>query len=282
MYDLPQDIFVKKQRSYTRKLSALPEEVSRLAKTLAKRVEEVAALAKEVDALAGDVDKLPDEISGLTDDANSLAEETARHTDKKLTRPQGQQNPNDLAYVCRLAVNKSANEAGLDLWVKDEYAPAFEPNRRFLWLTRRPVPTQDLSEEKLQQQFDKEAELYLYGKHQPVDTYMSSLRQLASTAERARLIASVRHGAGYVSSPRLPMSIISEIALHRFRWNFMRRRREKKKDRHNTRARKLGLNVRGSLTVNDVSTVRRKVFEWAQTITNNLREIDESQLDRFR
>ena len=128
--------------------------------------------------------------------------------------------------------------------------------------------------EEINKQFDKEVELYLYGKHQPVDTYMSSLRQLASTAERARLIAAVRHGAGYVSSPRLPTSIISEIALHRFRWNFMRRRREKKKFRNYTRARKLGLGVPGALTVNDVSEIRHKVFEWAQKITNNFRGID--------
>lgn len=120
-------------------------------------------------------------------------------------------------------------------------------------------------------------ELYLYGKHQPVDTYMSSLRQLASTAERARLIASVRHGAGYVSSPRMPTSIVSELALHRFRWNFMRRRREKKQYRNKTRALKLGLDVTGSLTVNNVSTVRTKVFEWAQKITNNLRGIEDGE-----
>ena len=278
VFALPHDIFVKRQRSYTRMLAALPEEVSRLSKALAKRVEVVAALAKEVDALATEVGKLSDEIPGLTDDANSLAEETAQHTEKILTRPERQQDPNDLAYAYRLAVNKSVKEAGLDLWVQDKYAPAFEPNRRFLWLSRRPVPTQDLSEEELQQQFDKEVKLYLYGKHQPVDSYMSSLRQLASTAERARLIASVRHGAGYVSSPRLPSSIISEIALHRFRWNFMRRRREKKIKRNNTRARKLGLDVRGPLTVNDASTVRRKVFEWAQKITGSLREIVVDQL----
>lgn len=278
VFALPHDIFVKRQRSYTRMLAALPEEVSRLGKALAKRVEVVAALAKEVDALATEVDKLSDELPGLTDDANSLAVETAKYTDKNLIRPQGQQNPNDLAYAYRLAVNKSVKEAGLDLWVQDKFAPAFEPNRRFLWLSRRPVPTQDLSEEELQQQFDKEVKLYLYGKHQPVDSYMSSLRQLASTAERARLIASVRHGAGYVSSPRLPSSIISEIALHRFRWNFMRRRREKKIKRNNTRARKLGLDVRGPLTVNDASTVRRKVFEWAQKITGSLREIVVDQL----
>ena len=104
---------------------------------------------------------------------------------------------------------------------------------------------------------------------------MSSLRQLASTAERARLIASVRHGAGYVSSPRLPTSIISEFALHRFRWNFMRRRREKKVRRNNTRARKLGLDVRGALTMNDVADLRKEVFEWAQKITNNISGINQ-------
>ena len=274
-YALPLNIFVeKRKRPYARLLATLPEEVYRLAGALVKRVEEVAALTKEVAALASDVDTLTNELPGLTDDANRLAEETAKHTDEELNRPAKQQDPNNLAYVYRLAVNKAVKEAGLDLWVWDEKAPAFEPYRRFLWLTRKPAPTQGLSKEEINNQFDKEVELYLYGKHQPVDTYMSSLRQLASTAERARLIAAVRHGAGYVSSPRLPTSIISEIALHRFRWNFMRRRREKKKFRNYTRARKLGLGVPGALTVNDVSEIRHKVFEWAQKITNNFRGID--------
>ena len=163
----------------------------------------------------------------------------------------------------------------MDLWVWDENAPPFEPNRQFQWLTRRLPPTNGLTEEEIKEQSDKEVDLYLYGKHQPVDTYMSSLRQLASTAERARLIAAVRHGAGYVSSPRLPTPIISELALHRFRWNFMRRRREKKVFRNNTRARKLGLSVPGALTVNNASTVRTKVFEWAQKITNHLRGFED-------
>ena len=277
-FKLPLDIFVeKKKRTYARLLAGLPEEVSRLVRVQTKRAEEVAALTKEVAALAGDVDNLTDETHGLADDANRLAEETAKHTDKKLKRPVKQQSPNDQAYVYRLAVNIPVKESGLDLWVWDKKAPAFEPHRRFLWLTRRPTPPLDLSKKEIKQQFEKEVELYLYGKHQPVDTYMSSLRQLASTAERARLIASVRHGAGYVSSPRLPTSIVSELALHRFRWNFMRRRREKKQYRNKTRALKLGLDVTGSLTVNNVSTVRTKVFEWAQKITNNLRGIEDGE-----
>ena len=278
VYALPLNIFVeKRKRTYARLLATLPEEVYRLAGALVKRVGEVAALTKEVAALASDVDNLTNEVPGLTDDANRLAEEMAKHTDKELNRPAMQQDLNNLAYAYRLAVNKAVKEAGLDLWVTDKYAPAFEPNRRFLWLTRRPDPTQDLSKEEINKQFDKEVELYLYGKHQPVDTYMSSLRQLASTAERARLIASVRHGAGYVSSPRVPTSIISEFALHRFRWNFMRRRREKRRLRNYTRALKLGLDVTGSLTVNNASTVRTKVFEWAQKITNHLRGIEDGE-----
>lgn len=277
-FELPADIFAEKRSEfYDDVLAALPSEVTGLVGILAGRTDEVAALAKEVAALASDADKLPDEARVLTAVARNLAKITARLTGKKLDRPK-RQRPNDMAYVYRLAVNKSVKEAGLDLWVQDKYAPAFEPNRRFLWLTRRAVPTQNPSEQELRQQFDKEVELYLHGKHQPADTYMSSLRQLASTAERARLIASVRHGAGYVSSPRLPTSIISEIALHRFRWNFMRRRREKKMERHNTRARKLGLDVPGALTVNDAATVRRKVFEWAQKITYNLRGMHINQL----
>ena len=277
MYGLLLDIFIEdRQRNYhARNLDDLPGEIFDMAVALTERAKEVAALAKEVAALAGDVDNLTKETSGLADDANRLAEGVTKHSDKKLERPEQTKNPNDLAYAYRLAVNKAVMESGLDLWVWDENAPPFEPNRQFQWLTRRLPPTKGLTEEEIKEQSDKEVDLYLYGKHQPVDTYMSSLRQLASTAERARLIASVRHGAGYVSSPRLPTPIISELALHRFRWNFMRRRREKKVFRNNTRARKLGLSVPGALTVNNASTVRTKVFEWAQKITNHLRGLED-------
>ena len=277
MYGLPLDIFIEDRHlNYNAiNLPDLPDEIFDMAVALTGRAKEVATLAKEVAALASDVDNLTKETPGLADDANRLAEGLAegvtKHSDKKLERPKRPKNPNDLAYVYRLAVNKAVRESGLDLWIWDEYAPPFEPNRQFQWLTRRLPPPKGLTKEEVKEQSDKEVNLYLYGKHQPVDTYMSSLRQLASTAERARLIAAVRHGAGYVSSPRLPMPIISELALHRFRWNFMRRRREKKVFRNNTRARKLGLSVPGALTVNNASTVRTKVFEWAQKITNQLR-----------
>ena len=118
-------------------------------------------------------------------------------------------------------------------------------------------------------------ELYLYGEHQPADTYMSSLRQLVSTAERSHLIAATKFGrAGYLSAPRLVKPIISEFLLHRFYWNFMRRRRSRKSNtdetRNITRAQKLGLNVPKPLTVEEVPIIRRQIYKWAEKITADL------------
>ena len=106
----------------------------------------------------------------------------------------------------------------LNLWVKDPLPPSFEAGRVFLRITRR-------QEETGESCLDQEAELYLDAKHQPADTYMSSLRRGASAAERPHLIASTRSGAGYLSSSRKPKHAIAEFVLHTFGWNFMRRKR---------------------------------------------------------
>ena len=165
----------------------------------------------------------------------------------------------------------------LDLWIKDPLTPAFEPMRRFLWLTRRPHPNENLTEKEIEKEAEKEAGLYLHGTHQPVDTYMNSLRQLISTAERAHLIAATRYGrAGYVSSPRIVPPVISEFILHRFYWNFMRLRRARDKtiDRDIPRAQKLGLNVPRPLTVENIPYIRRKVYDWAEKITADYKGVN--------
>ena len=279
LFALPLDIFIKdREHNYHAKnLGKLPAGAFETAVALHTREKEVVALARKAAAQVENVETLTTETAGLAADANRLAEAVAGRSGQERVRPARPQRPNDLAYAYRLAVNKAVSEAGLNLWVRDDYAPPFEPNRQFLWLTRRLPSPQPLTEEEAKKQADDEVDLYLHGKHQPVDTYMSSLRQLASTAERARLPASAAGGGGYVSSPRLPTSIISELALHRFRWNFMRRRREKRTHRNKTRARKLGLSVPGALTMNNASTVRTGVFEWAQKITRQLRGIEDGK-----
>ena len=225
------------------------------------------ALADRVIKAADDYEKEKQEIR---EEEKKAAEEAEKDKQKKKRSPK-QLYPNALAHVYRMAAgNRGTQEdsSKLDLWVKDPLTPAFEPMRRFLWLTRRPSsndgPADEVSE--------KEAEMYMHGAHQPVDTYMNSLRQLSSTAERAHLIAATRFGrAGYVSSPRLVMPVISEFILHRFYWNFMRRRRTRDKtiDRNVTRAQKLGLNVPKPLTVKDAPYIRRKVFDWAEELTRD-------------
>ena len=95
---------------------------------------------------------------------------------------------------------------------------------------------------------------------------MSALRRSASQAERARLIASTRSGAGYLSSPRKPKHAIAEFELHRFSWNFMRLKRGNK-GRDITRGQRLGLSLPKPLTVRGAQNVRKKVFAWAREIT---------------
>ncbi len=184
---------------------------------------------------------------------------------KKIT---GKRYPNERACVYRLAVNnKDIEKEDLNLWVKDPFWPSFEPNRQYLWLTRRPDPGKDPTE--------KEAELYMHGQHQPVDTYMGSVRQLISTAERSHLIAATRFGrSGYISSPRTPKPVISEFMLHRFLWNFMRRRRSRLSNTDETRniprAQNLGLNMPEPLTADFAAHVRRQVYDRAEKISSDL------------
>ena len=170
------------------------------------------------------------------------------------------------AYACRNALNiispkkkTTDDKTKLSLWAKDPLPPAFEVGRHFMWLTRR-------QSESIEALMEQEVELYLDGKHQPADTYMSSMRQNASAAERARLIASTRSGAGYLSNARKPKHAISEFELYRFGWNFMRRRRTRK-NRHITRAIEFGLPVLGALTVEDAKEIRKQVYTWAEEIT---------------
>ena len=154
----------------------------------------------------------------------------------------------------------------LNLWVYDPRSPSFEPMRSFLWQTRR--LEKDIATGKRQPKAIKhEVDLYMKGKHQPVDTYMAALRQVASVAERAHLVASVRFSAGYISNSRRLKPIMAELALQRFYWNFMRRRRTSEGDREIPRANKLGLSVPKALTVDDAGTYRHEVFDWAEEIT---------------
>ena len=219
---------------------------------------------------------------------SSLADAALAYSLKRDDTTQQQyQYPNERAYVYRLAVNKltpkrhgtdesegekEAENAGegegggenedsirLNLWVKDPLSPSFEPGRFFLRITRRPDETGESCR-------DREAELYLDAKHQPADTYMSSLRRGASSAERAHLIASTRSGAGYLSSPRKPKHAIAEFVLHRFGWNFMRKKRGSG-GQHDNRASELGLTLPGPLAVKRSPKIRKQVFNWAREIT---------------
>ena len=205
-------------------------------------------------------------VSGLEEILNEAAQ---AYVQERAEMAENRQNPNERAYVYRKAINKTSPKkkkdlgpTDLDLWVRDPLAPMFEPGRHFLWLTRpRGKPNKDI--------IDKEVDLYIKGSHQPADTYMNSLRQRASAAERARLVASTRFSAGYVSNARMPKPAISEFILHRFNWNFMRRRHPKKNkdNRYIPRAYDLGLSVPRALTVEDAPTYREKVFDWAEEIT---------------
>ena len=154
----------------------------------------------------------------------------------------------------------------LNLWVYDPRSPSFEPLRSFLWQSRRKEKGIETGK-RPSRAIKNEVDLYMKGKHQPVDTYMAALRQVASVAERAHLVASVRFSAGYISNSRRLKPIVAELALQRFYWNFMRRRRTSEGDRYVPRASKLGLSVRRALTVDDAGTYRHKVFDWAKEIT---------------
>ena len=154
----------------------------------------------------------------------------------------------------------------LNLWIKDPRSPSFEPERAFLWQSRR-LEKNIAAGRRRPKDINKEVALYMKGKHQPVDTYMAALRQTASVAERAHLVASVRFSAGYISNSRRLKPIIAELALQRFYWNFMRRRRTSKGDRHIPRAKNLGLSVPRALRVDRAGKYRHRVFEWARDIT---------------
>ena len=154
----------------------------------------------------------------------------------------------------------------LNLWIYDPRSPSFEPKRSFLWQTRR-LEKDIATGQRRPKAIKEEVTLYLKGKHQPVDTYMAALRQVASVAERAHLVASVRFSAGYISNARRLKPIIAELALQRFYWNFMRRRRTSKGDRYIPRARNLGLSVPRALKVAGAGKYRHKVFDWAKEIT---------------
>ena len=216
-----------------------------------------------------------------------LADAAQAYSEKRdETTARQYQYPNERAYVYRLAVNKmtpervGADDEGegenegenegegegenedsikLNLWVQDPLPPSFEAGRVFLRITRRPEETGESC-------LDQEAELYLDAKHQPADTYMSSLRRGASTAERPHLIASTRSGAGYLSSSRKPIHAIAEFVLHTFGWNFMRRKRGSS-GQYNNRASELGLTLPGPLNVKKSPNIRKQVFAWAKEIT---------------
>ena len=223
----------------------------------------------------------------LADAAQAYSEKRDETTERQY------QYPNERAYVYRLAVNKltpkrhgadegegegenegenegegegegeNEDSIKLNLWVKDPLSPSFEPGRFFLRITRRPEETGESC-------LDQEVELYLDAKHQPADTYMSSMRRGASAAQRADLIAATRFGrAGYLSSPRRPKHAISEFLLHKFGWNFMKRKRvgRGRGNRHITRGNMLGLTLPEPLTIEKNPDVRKQVFTWAREIT---------------
>ena len=264
--------------SMTEEITSQAEEVAGLAKAVAKHDKDVTSLYVEGPALVKALVSLMKKVPSMAETVARLEQVEPDSADEEPPLKAGQRRPNDLAYVYRLAINKRGtgeDKAAMNLWVKDPFPPMFEPSRRFLWMTRRTVPEDDLSDEEIKKQIESEVELYLYGEHQPADTYMSSLRQLVSTAERSHLIAATKFGrAGYVSAPRLVKPIISEFLLHRFYWNYMRRRRSKKSNtdetRNITRAQKLGLNVPKPLTVEEVPIIRRQVYKWAEKITADL------------
>ena len=265
----------------TEEVTSHAEEVAKLAKAVTKHEKDFDCLDTEKHALLKATVNLMKKVPGMAREAARLEQEEPDSDDEEPLLQDGRRRPNDLAHVYRLAINKrgvSDNKAAMNLWVNDPYSPMFEPSRRFLWLTRRTIPEHnpdDKDDETFNKQIESEVELYLYGEHQPADTYMSSLRQLISTAERSHLIAATRYGrAGYVSSPRLVKPVISEFLLHRFYWNYMRRRRSKKSNtietRNITRAQKLGLNVPEPLTVKEVPIIRRQIYKWAEKITADL------------
>ena len=262
----------------TDELVAHAKKVADLAKAVTKHEKEVAGLQSEELALLKALFSLMKKVPAMADTVALLEQEKPDSDDDDAP---GRQRPNDLAYVYRLAINKRGpgeDKAAMNLWVNDPFPPMFEPSRRFLWLTRRTVPRLDPGDEgneKFTEQIEREVDLYLHGAHQPADTYMSSLRQLISTAERSHLIAATRFGrAGYVSAPRLVKPVISEFLLHRFYWNYMRRRRTRKSNtdeaRNITRAQKLGLNVPEPLTVEEVPIIRRQIYNWAEQVTTDL------------
>ena len=276
---------VKKEKGLAKEVTSMTEEVTShtkkvadLAKAVAKHDKDVACLYSERIALAEALVSLMKKVPSMAETVARLEQEEPDSADEEPPLKAGQRRPNDLAYVYRLTINKRGtgeDKAAMNLWVKDPFPPMFEPSRRFLWMTRRTVPEDDLSDEEINKQIESEVELYLYGEHQPADTYMSSLRQLVSTAERSHLIAATRFGrSGYLSAPRLVKPIISEFLLHRFYWNFMRRRRSRKSNtdetRNITRAQKLGLNVPKPLTVEEVPIIRRQIYKWAEKITADL------------
>lgn len=212
-------------------------------------------------------------LSTVPEVETKLKEAAKAYDAKRADMAANRRFPDERAFVYRLAINKMTPKRKVDedgenenkgplivnLWVKDPLSPGFEPGRFFLRSTRRPEDTNKTF-------LDQEVELYLDAKHQPVDTYMSALRRSASQAERARLIASTRSGAGYLSSPRKPKHAIAEFELHRFSWNFMRLKRGNK-DRHITRGHRLGLSLPKPLTVRGAQNIRNKVFVWAREIT---------------
>ena len=233
-----------------------------------------------------------DEIEGRLDAALDSFTATKAEVRKKNRRLWA--HANDKAYVCGHPLNlkklkpikasksdenvdhsekdgdNSANENDgvvydpFSPWIRDPLAPFFESGRKFLWLTRPPSKKKATEKEK-----DYEVELYMHGRHQPVDTYMAALRQVSSVAERPHLIAITQHSAGYVSNARRGEPIINELALQRFYWNFMRRRRStsKKETRYIPRAHNFGLFVPNALTVEGAGKYRHEVFQWAEEIT---------------
>ena len=254
------------------------KKVAELAKAVTKHEKDVAGLQSEEIALVKALVGLLKKVPGMADTVALLEQEKPDSDDDDAPGQPGRRRPNDLAYVYRLAINKRGpgeDKAAMNLWVNDPFPPMFEPSRRFLWLTRRTLPGHEPDDEDDKQfatQIESEVDLYLHGEHQPADTYMSSLRQLISTAERSHLIAATKFGrSGYLSAPRLVKPVISEFLLHRFYWNYMRRRRSKKSNtdetRNITRARKLGLNVPEPLTVDEVPIIRRQIYNWAEQVT---------------
>lgn len=146
------------------------------------------------------------------------------------------------------------------LWVRDPFPPVNEPRRGFLWLTR------GLSWEDS----EREVRLYMDGKLQPVDTFFASLRQVSSVAQRPPPLAGTG-GRAFKSMAQLPQAAISELALVRFRWNFMRRRRTGKEGNVKAdsipRAHNLGILGEEALTMTQTRRFRAGVFRRAQEIT---------------